>query len=167
MTSFYPSIPQSFDALKANIPAQLVHLGCADRGVPYEQFWLGVKGKDGRALAVSRDEVHGVELTRHGNSDPNDVLQALADHWGCSVVSEYENEHFEPGGERGAPPHVFKTEAGEWRCGDCSMYGGRESYSTTWCGDMLEHLQRHQQLGERPPEAEVNALLHEFWVARR
>jgi hypothetical protein len=32
---------------------------------------------------------------------------------------------------------------------------------------MLEHLRRHQQLGETLPEAEVNQLLREFWEATR
>lgn len=64
-------------------------------------------------------------------------------------------------------PQVYKSDSGEWRCVDCSMYGGRESYSTPSCSAMLEHLTRHQQVGEKLPEAEVNLLLREFWEAHR
>jgi hypothetical protein len=68
---------------------------------------------------------------------------------------------------KGTPPEVYKADAGEWRCVDCSMWGGRESYATPRCGAMLEHLMKHQQLGEEPPEREVNLLLREFWEAHR
>jgi hypothetical protein len=64
---------------------------------------------------------------------------------------------------RTKPPEVYKNDAGQWRCVDCSMWGGRESYPAKCCGDMLEHLRQHQQVGEPLPEAEVNALLLEFW----
>lgn len=69
--------------------------------------------------------------------------------------------------EGASEPHVYKNDNGQWRCVDCSMWGGRESYSTAWCGDMLEHLMKHQQVGEKLPEAEVNQLLREFWEAKR
>jgi hypothetical protein len=64
-------------------------------------------------------------------------------------------------------PQVYKTEAGQWRCVDCSMWGGRESYPAKSCGDMLEHLEKHALLGEEPPEREVRLLLGEFWEAHR
>lgn len=68
---------------------------------------------------------------------------------------------------RPQPPKVYKTDAGQWRCVDCSMWGGRESYPATSCGDMLEHLVKHKAVGEPLPEAEVNALLWEFYAAHR
>lgn len=64
-------------------------------------------------------------------------------------------------------PLVYKSEKGQWRCVDCSMYGGRETYPTDSCGEMLEHLRKHQQLGEEPPEREARMLLEEFWEATR
>jgi len=64
-------------------------------------------------------------------------------------------------------PQVYKSETGEWRCVDCSMWGGRDTFAAGSSNDMLEHLRRHQQLGETLPKAEVNQLLREFWEATR
>jgi len=97
MTSFYPATAQSYDALKNQPPAHLVNLGSEDRSVPYERFWLGMPGKEGRALAVGRDARHGVELTRHGSDQTSVLLQVLADYWGCEIVSEHGDERFVPG----------------------------------------------------------------------
>lgn len=60
-------------------------------------------------------------------------------------------------------PQVYKADGGDWRCVDCSMYGGRDTFVAKACGEMLEHLKKHQELGEKLPEAEVNQLLREFW----
>ena len=100
MTSFYPSTPQSFDLLKEKPPSALVYLGHEDVSVPVERLWLGMAGKEGRALAVGRDEKRGVELTRYGSDQTNVLLQVLSDHWGCEIVSEYGDERFVPGSSR-------------------------------------------------------------------
>lgn len=98
VTSFYPLVPQSLDALRAALPASLECVRIDYEGTAGERLWLALRGSEGRALAVTRDLAHpaGIELTRYGDNSPNAVLQALADHWGCPILSEYEPERFDP-----------------------------------------------------------------------
>lgn len=92
MTSFCPSVPQSFDALKAAPPpgfqAQIDSYG--------RRLWLSLVGRRG-ALAVLPMAGPGVELIRYHDAEPNAVLQALADHWRCPIVCRHDGlEGFEP-----------------------------------------------------------------------
>lgn len=93
MTSFCPLVPQSFDALKAAAPPGLELLRVDWYG---ELLWLGIPGRAGTGLAARAMSGPGVELIRYGD-EPNAVLQALADFWGCAVVCRHnELERFDP-----------------------------------------------------------------------
>lgn len=95
MTSFYPTVEQSYDALRAAVPPTLELLRTQHTGTRWERYWLGILGSTARGLCVDRAE-KSVVLTRYCNDEPNAVLQALADHWGCAIISEYGDERFEP-----------------------------------------------------------------------
>ena len=96
MTSFFPTDPQSFDTLKNSPPPTMMLEAVTHAGTEYERLWIGMRCGSGRPLCVTRDVGKGVELIRYSNNSPNAVLQALATYWGCSVVSEYDDETFEP-----------------------------------------------------------------------
>jgi hypothetical protein len=97
MTSFYPTVPQSLEALHATTPPGLNRIQIDwDDTQQLVALWFVVAGTSGRALKIRADAEHGVELCRYGNNDPNAVLQALANYWGCAIVSEYEDERFDP-----------------------------------------------------------------------
>jgi hypothetical protein len=94
VTSFTPVLPQSFEALKAAAPPGLELLAVQWYGA---RLWLGIQGRPGTVLLVQAMAGPGVELIRYHDDEPNAVLQALADFWGCPIVCRHNDlERFDP-----------------------------------------------------------------------
>jgi hypothetical protein len=62
---------------------------------------------------------------------------------------------------------VFRDGDSRWVCVNCELEGVPREYDAHDSSDMLEHLRKHRLQGDELPEAEVNALLREFWEERR
>lgn len=95
MTSFYPTVMQDYNALRQAVPPTLELLRTQHAGTRWERLWLGMPGSTVRGLCVERGFEAGVTLIRFVNDDPNPVIQALANHWGCAIQGE-NGERFEP-----------------------------------------------------------------------
>ena len=70
------------------------------------------------------------------------------------------------GNERDGGVRVLR-EGSRWVCVSCKLGGAPLDFDARDASDMLEHLRKHQQHGDSPPEKAVNALLRQFWGERR